>query len=234
MTHVYGQAQAHYEYREWPPYALTASTTTVNGDKGYGGGTYTLTASRSVLSSVSGGPQGIFDKLTAATGHFVDGNYNTDGTFNKKGNSAYTFAEDPLISGDWFELAFPVNVAFASFTIVLRDDSNFRARGPKFFKLYGKRVTGTWTVLADFTSKGMSYDSGTNNVEGSFSLGQQFDYAGFTTLRMVVSAIWSNQYSTVLNFAELKIVARVSLPNQLMKFSAHEMNCGLCGLCGMR
>jgi hypothetical protein len=181
--------------RMYPPVRnFTAATTIVSGQT-YGNGTYVVSFSSTVGSSVD--PWTCFNTGATTGGHWADSRY-TAGVFN---NTSFIVAG---YLGDWVKIQLPVAIKLTRFNFVSRP--TYQVRSPKDFKIYGSNDNITWVELVNKTDA--LYNASNIYEQTTPEITNTYTYYG-----LVVNKIFST--GTVLNFDEWYIYGQEVLPSSL-------------------
>lgn len=151
----------------YPPAALTGSTTTLSG-KAYGNGTYTLSAS-SFLAAGSWPLHAAFNYVTDGSDTWSSADfYNNTGAYT---GSKTTTISGSSVAGEWIQIQLPAAIALTSYTIwpFTVDIS----RNPRGFQVAGSADGTTWTLVNNQT-----------NVTGwTANIGKTFNVTGASAYR---------------------------------------------------
>ena len=180
--------------RMYPPVRnFTAATTTVSGQT-YGNGTYVVSYSSTVGSSVD--PWTCFNTGATTGGHWADSRY-TAGVFN---NTSFIVAG---YLGDWVKIQLPVAIKLTRFNFVSRP--TYQVRSPKDFKIYGSNDNITWVELVNKTDA--LYNASNIYEQTTPEITNTYTYYG-----LVVNKIFNDN---VLNFDEWYIYGQEASTSSL-------------------
>mgnify|MGYP006280238233 CR=1 FL=1 len=185
---------------EYPPVALTGSSTVISG-QAYGNGTYTTTQGTQFNASFAAWY--VFDKTTNNAG---TSRWATNGGYNA-GTGAYTgaLAQTAGYSGDWVQITMPAAIVVTSYSVTnyYNSFSAVIANTPVSWVILGTNDAvpssgGSWTVIDTQTnivwSPTNAFSTQTFNVTGASS---------FAAYRMVVTKM-GNGLDGNLSFQELR------------------------------
>ncbi len=184
---------------EYPPTALTGSSTVISG-QAYGNGTYTTTQGTQFSSSFSAWY--VFDKTVNNAG---TSRWATNGGYNA-GTGAYTgaLAQTAGYSGDWVQITLPSQILVTSYSVTnyYNSFSSVIANTPVSWVILGTNDAspssgGNWTVID--TQTNLTWTAGSYTTQ-TFSVSS---VSTFATYRMVVTKM-GNGLDSNLSFQELR------------------------------
>lgn len=185
---------------EWPPSAMSANTTTINGQVYVASASTTYSTIYQAFNAfdTNSSTRWVCSGVGGTAPNNVDVYNNTTGAYT---GSVSTTVSGSAVNGEWLQIQLPSSIAISTYAIT-PESSRFAHRSPQSFILAGSNNGSTWFTVADRTGV-------TNWTSASQTFGVASN-ATYRYYRLIVRIIGNN--SALQSFDKVIVdIARLQL-----------------------